>query len=349
MSFRLSSIPDTPYRQSAVYKLISIGLFTVIFYQPYSIRLSLWQCVIDTAAKWSSERATQKVYIVLFGGLIIHTLVFVVLNVLMGVIYAINHPYLERFKIQQNREWPWRDSSEKVRRQYWSLVKKSIFTLMINNYVVSPILFLSGWKRAESLISVSIHDVPHWYTTMWQVAVFMVIEDTLFYWAHRALHHPAIYGYIHKKHHEFKQPIGIASEYAHPIEFIFSNAIPFSMGPQLLHAHCFTFFVWYVWRIGETVDGHSGYEFPFVPYRLLPFSGSATFHDYHHSRNVGNYSSFFTYWDRIMQTNSTYPQYISKMEQSFIEVGKKINAVCGDTDALKPSGTDADVLVIDNK
>ena len=42
-------------------------------------------------------------------------------------------------------------------------------------------------------------------------------------WAHRALHLPAIYGYVHKVHHQYKTSIGIASEYAHPVEFIFSN------------------------------------------------------------------------------------------------------------------------------
>ena len=53
--------------------------------------------------------------------------------------------------------------------------------------------------------------------------------------AHRALHHPWIYAYIHKRHHEYKSVISIASEYAHPIEFIFSNAIPFTMVCTVLY------------------------------------------------------------------------------------------------------------------
>jgi sterol desaturase/sphingolipid hydroxylase (fatty acid hydroxylase superfamily) len=49
----------------------------------------------------------------------------------------------------------------------------------------------------------------------WIVNRFLV-NDFLFYWAHRALHHPKLYGRIHKQHHLFKQTIGIAAEFAHP-------------------------------------------------------------------------------------------------------------------------------------
>lgn len=259
MSIILSSIPNKPARQSPLYTVLSLLLLAAIFYQPYTTRLAIWQRVLDIAAHFTQDKQQQKLYIVLFGGMIIHTTVFVVLNMVMTVIYYIDWPYFEQFKIS-HKQWPWRDTDPIVRQQYWSLVKKSFVNLFINSYVVSPILFMAGWQRAEPLTSVELSEVPHWYTTAWQVLVFMLIEDTLFYFAHRALHHPAIYRHIHKRHHEFKQPIGIASEYAHAVEFVFSNAIPFTAGPQLLHAHCYTFFIWYIWRIGETIDGHSGYE-----------------------------------------------------------------------------------------
>jgi sterol desaturase/sphingolipid hydroxylase (fatty acid hydroxylase superfamily) len=50
-----------------------------------------------------------------------------------------------------------------------------------------------------------------------QFLLFMVVNDTLFYWSHRLLHHRLIYKYIHKKHHTFKVNIGIAARYAHPV------------------------------------------------------------------------------------------------------------------------------------
>lgn len=120
---------------------------------------------------------------------------------------------------------------------------------------------------------------------------------------------------MHKVHHSYKTSIGLASEYAHPIEFVFSNAIPFSVGPMVCGMHYWTFFMWSLLRVGETVDGHSGYEFPWSPYRLLPFSGSSTAHDFHHSHNIGNYASFFTWWDRWMQTDRAFLRHEAEIER----------------------------------
>jgi sterol desaturase/sphingolipid hydroxylase (fatty acid hydroxylase superfamily) len=55
----------------------------------------------------------------------------------------------------------------------------------------------------------------------------------------------------------------------------------------------------------ETVDGHCGYEFSWSPYRMLPFSSSAEYHNFHLSHNVGNYSGVSMYWDAICGTNES--------------------------------------------
>lgn len=70
--------------------------------------------------------------------------------------------------------------------------------------------------------------------------------------------------------------------------------------------HLYTLGFWYIIRTFETIDGHCGYEFSWSPYRLLPFSGSSEYHHYHHSHNIGNYSSFFYYWDTLCGTNKEF-------------------------------------------
>jgi len=57
-----------------------------------------------------------------------------------------------------------------------------------------------------------------------------------------------------------------------------------------------------MWMVAATIDAHSGYEFPWNPYRCLPMASSATYHDFHHSKNVGNFSGAFTYLDYIFGT-----------------------------------------------
>lgn len=74
--------------------------------------------------------------------------------------------------------------------------------------------------------------------------------------------------------------------------------------------HYATFMIWLTIRSLESHDGHSGYEFPWSPFRMIPFGADATYHNYHHSRNVGNYSSTMTIWDTILNTNKDYYVYL---------------------------------------
>jgi sterol desaturase/sphingolipid hydroxylase (fatty acid hydroxylase superfamily) len=144
----------------------------------------------------------------------------------------------------------------------------------------------------------------------------MIVEDSVFFWSHKTLHHPKVYRYIHKQHHEYRTTVGIAAEYAHPLEYVMGNIMPMVLGPKILAGRChvFTFWLWLMMRIGETIDGHCGYDFSWSPYRLLPFSGGANYHDYHHSHNTGNFASFFTIWDTICGSNTNYFRFLNRKE-----------------------------------
>jgi sterol desaturase/sphingolipid hydroxylase (fatty acid hydroxylase superfamily) len=141
--------------------------------------------------------------------------------------------------------------------------------------------------------------------------VFVFIDDFLFYLSHRLLHDPRIYKHIHKKHHEYKTTIGIAAIYAHPIEFLVGNVLPVIIGARIFHAHVITFWLWIAIGQYEITEQHSGYEFPWNPTTLLPFNSGANYHDFHHSRNQGNYASMFTFWDWFFGTNKAYREHIT--------------------------------------
>jgi methylsterol monooxygenase len=51
-----------------------------------------------------------------------------------------------------------------------------------------------------------------------QITIFFIFEDVYHYHMHRFMHWPPFYKKVHKIHHEFAAPLGIAAEYAHPIE-----------------------------------------------------------------------------------------------------------------------------------
>ena len=112
--------------------------------------------------------------------------------------------------------------------------------------------------------------------------------------------------------------IGIASEYTHPVEYALGNLLPAAIGPILLgpKMHLVSVFAWYAVRVGESLDGHCGYEFSWSPFRLIPFSGSAEYHDFHHSSNVGNYASFFCVWDNIFNTNKDFYEMLEERQSA---------------------------------
>lgn len=57
------------------------------------------------------------------------------------------------------------------------------------------------------------------------------------------------------------------------------------------------FFLWQVWKIFISTEGHCGYNFPWSPTRIFFFVSDPSFHHYHHSHNVGNYCGSIYLWD----------------------------------------------------
>ncbi|KAG1670634.1 Fatty acid hydroxylase domain-containing protein 2 [Nymphon striatum] len=124
-------------------------------------------------------------------------------------------------------------------------------------------------------------DLPSFPWVLIELVVCVLAEEVVFYYSHRMLHHPRIYKYIHKKHHEWVAPIAITSLYAHPVEHILSNLLPPFVGPFLLGSHVATTWLWYTIAALSTLNAHSGFHFPFFP--------SPEAHDYHHLKFNQNY------------------------------------------------------------
>ena len=90
--------------------------------------------------------------------------------------------------------------------------------------------------------------------------------------AHQALHFGPLYKHIHKIHHKYSAPFGLAAEYAHPAE-VFILGTGTIAGPLLYtyffrNLHIFTVYIWIALRLFQAIDAHSGYGssllFPYV-------------------------------------------------------------------------------------
>lgn len=176
-------------------------------------------------------------------------------------------------------------------------------------------MVLDNWQVKYDM---SLENIPDWKTLMMNITFCMICEDFGFHFMHKLLHLRAIYPYIHKVHHTYVTTVGIAAEYSHPIDYMLGSIIPGALGGILLgkRMHFCSVLLWIVVRVCETLDGHCGYEFSWSPYRLIPFSTSASYHDFHHSHNVGNYSSFFSFWDTVCGTNKAFYVFQQKIREA---------------------------------
>lgn len=229
------------------------------------------------------------------GILLLHVSMLLACNLFFLVLYRTEMPFFEQYKISQ-APWPWKAGGQKA-ATFWELARQSVPVTAVNLALTVP-LALANYGTAVRLgFSADAKDYPGVPRVAAHLLVFMLVEDVMFYWGHRTLHHPALYKHVHKLHHRYYHSVSIAAEFAHPVEFVIVNVLPFATGPLLMGSHLVTQYVWVVWRIGETVFNHSGYDLPFSPWELLPFQGTAAAHDAHHSANTGNFGSFFRFWD----------------------------------------------------
>lgn len=187
-----------------------------------------------------------------------------------------------------------------------ALVRKAFWEGLPKNFGTNLVAFWGMYALFKKL-SFS-RKLPSLFKVLWHSLLFFLINDTIFYWSHRMLHHRSLYGRIHKKHHDFKQSVGIAAEYAHPIEDVLNTIATFA-GPALIKTHFVTYLVYLFIRIHETEDAHSMYNFPFSPWRYT--HNAAERHGFHHSKNVGNYG-IFPMWDSIMGTDKAFNKWLQQ-------------------------------------
>jgi len=220
----------------------------------------------------------------------------------------------KRFRVQQNKGH--------TLAEQWVCVRT---VLMSKTLMYAPLIFTLFYIVHFFGIPVpyTYATMPSWYSILPRLLFCLMVEDTWHYWAHRALHDKRIYGLIHKMHHTYNVPFGMAAEYAHPIETIVLG-VGFFIPMLFVVDHLVVVWAWLAIRMLQTTDVHSGFDFPYLnPLYLLPFYGGVRFHDFHHSYFNANYASTFTFWDWVCGTDK--PYYIAEAKRKAALKAKKLS------------------------
>eukprot|EP00656_Telonema_subtile_P015395 TRINITY_DN18055_c0_g1_i1.p1 TRINITY_DN18055_c0_g1~~TRINITY_DN18055_c0_g1_i1.p1 ORF type:complete len:270 (+),score=63.88 TRINITY_DN18055_c0_g1_i1:64-873(+) len=224
---------------------------------------------------------------------------FIVLSLVYHTLHS--QGWLKRFKVHPSSAWP---SPELIRE---SLKDKALDALLMRPLATYFLLYpLFKWRQMPLMDD----PLPSAAVLAAQLLASALLDDTWFYWAHRAAHHRLVYSAVHKQHHKFKIPLGLATEYCHPVEAVLVNGVSTLIGPVLLGAHMQVGLL-YMWlKLWQSMESHSGYVFPFPysPWSLFDLMENGR-HEFHHSRNDGNYGGMFGFWDRLMGTDQAFEKW----------------------------------------
>lgn len=172
--------------------------------------------------------------------------------------------------------------------------------LLIHFTIEMPLII--GFHPITNLFSCSITTpFPSFTEILLQTTLFFFLEDAYHYWVHRFLHWGPMYRKVHRIHHQYSAPFGLAAEYASPWETLILGlgtvGAPLAFSIITGKLHLATVIFWVMLRQFQAIDAHSGYDFPWSLHNWLPIWGGADWHDAHHKNFIGNYSSSFRFWD----------------------------------------------------
>lgn len=203
--------------------------------------------------------------IAIFGTFLVTQATFWGFNLWLTFVDLTGHPkFLLRYKIQDINTAP--VDLPKLKSCLPLILFNQVAINFAINFLLYPIMVARGCDFGPEL--------PTFGWVVCELFIYLWLEELGFYYSHRLLHHPKFYKHIHKLHHEWTAPMGLALAYAHPLEIVFSNIFPAVLGPLLCGSHIATAWMWFIMVVISGVNAHCGYHFPFFP--------SPEAHDFHH-------------------------------------------------------------------
>lgn len=144
-----------------------------------------------------------------------------------------------------------------------------------------------------------------WGYLIFSYVISLLIQDTYFYFIHRAFHHPKLFKWTHLGHHRSGDPTPWTAFAFDPLEvmmqalFLIAIVYIIPLHYSVIIALLITMTVWSVWN-------HLGFELfssQFPHHWLSRWFIGPTHHAIHHRKHHLHYGLYFTFWDRLISTH----------------------------------------------
>lgn len=158
---------------------------------------------------------------------------------------------------------------------------------------------------------------PLWYLPL-SALLYLFVQDTWFYWSHRAMHWPRLFRLAHAVHHESRPPTAWTAMSFHPIESI-TGAIVIPVLVFFVPIHLAMLGIVLLVATIMGVINHMGWEI--VPARIVHsrlgnWLITASHHERHHEEYRCNFGLYFRFWDRLCGTDRGLSRRLSPTAQA---------------------------------
>lgn len=188
---------------------------------------------------------------------------------------------------------------EQVKKEiYWSTISSAIFAFF---GAVTYWLYLHDYTA----IYLDAAKFGYWYLPL-SLLIVLLLHETYYYWLHRAMHIPKIYKVVHKVHHQSLSTTPWTAFSFHPWESILEALIV----PAILifvPVNIYVLLFYLILMTFSSMVNHLDIEIYPASFRNSKFGKlwiDATHHHFHHKEFTTNYGLYFTFWDKLMGTES---------------------------------------------
>lgn len=253
------------------------------------------------------------------------------------VLYYLDLPSMERYKVDKSTPWRWQ--TKKILADFAHVFFGQIVYGLPTTYI--------SYSFFPVMLDLRPETAPSWYMNIFWLYVGAFVFEFFFYWCHRLSHtlfNGWVYDNIHKLHHDLKPCYGIGSMYHHPLDSVITQWTPFFIAGSLLGLHISTHLSLSLTLSMIGVDEHSGYSFPFSPFRLFYGNADPDFHYYHHTHSgLGNYAAPLMDWafgsDVDFRKHMQKKQVELSAEASALTAATLSSPTAGDTSLQTPSSS----------
>lgn len=228
------------------------------------------------------------------GDLIINfSLYFIIATLAFFVVWKWYETRLKNVRIQ--------DKKKATENQIKTEILRSMRTLLIFASMDVFVLYLQ--KNGFTQIYNDLDDFGMLYFFC-SIILMLLIHDTYFYWIHRLMHQKVLFKYVHKVHHESIDTTPFSAFSFHTIEAILEYGIT-PLLVFIMPTHILGLFIFQLLMTSFNVIGHLGYElYPKKWHRIpiIQWKTTSVHHNLHHSKFNGNYGLYFTWWDKLFNT-----------------------------------------------